>query len=138
MKATIIYSAQDNVQHWKDSQYDAGKKTCAITVKGEDGNQYGMYLTEGKPYWDSPKGTELEVEISKPAADGQRGLVKLPGTGRTGGSGFVRREYKTPTHEQAKEAADFAASLFVAIHGRMKSTPEAAATITAAIIQKLC
>ena len=135
MKATIIYPVEEKEIR---TFGDPPRRGCAVIVQGDDGNRYELFAIEGSAVWTMPKGAELEVEIKEPAAPGKQGKVKLPGSG-SGFKGYQRREYKTPTPEQAKEAADFAANLFKAMKGRMEgASDEAVARITAALIEKLC
>lgn len=139
MKGKIKFSAVGNEGFWKPSKFDATKQTYPAIVTGDDGNEYAVYVTQDGPHWISPVGTEIEFEVKNAAQPGKRGLGKLPSQGGNfGNKTFTRRKYKTPTKEQAAEAADFAANLFKAVKGRTNADDNAAAIVTAALIERLC
>jgi hypothetical protein len=133
MKAIVKYPVEETeIRLWN------GKKTCNVIVQDEAGLRYKLFAFEGSKAWELKEGEEIDVEVKEAAAVGKQGEVKLPGSGN-GGKTFTRREYKTPTPEQAKEASDFGANLFKAMKGRMEgASDEAVARITAALIEKLC
>ncbi len=140
MKGKIKFAAPDNPQLWTQSKFgDTTKKTYPSVILGDDGNEYTLYLTEGKQHWTSPKGTEVEFEVKEaPQGAGKRGLAKFPNSGGFFGGKESRREYKTPTPEQAADAAKFSGELNAMVKEQTKAPDAAAAIITAALIERLC
>lgn len=143
MKAFIVITAAENESLWRisDLPATAGKKTSPITVKGEDGNHYQMWVMEGGKHWLSAAGTELDIDVTEPATPTRKGKAKAASNwqGGRGGQTYTRGEWKTPTPEKAKEAADFTANLFKAIKGRLPElSDEAVAMLVGKLTEKLC
>ena len=143
MKANIVITAAENESLWRvsDLPATAGKKTSPITVKGEDGNHYQMWIMEGGKYWLSAAGAELEIEVTEAATPTRKGKAKAASNwqGGKGGQPYQRREWQTPTPEKAKEAADFTANLFKAMKGRLPDIEsDSVALLVGKLIEKLC
>jgi len=143
MKANIVITAAENESLWRvsDLPATAGKKTSPITVKGEDGNNYQMWIMEGGKHWLSAAGAELDIEVTEPATPTRKGKAKAANNwqGGKGVATYTRREWQTPAQEKAKEAADFTANLFKAIKGRLPElSDEAVAMLVGKLIEKLC
>jgi hypothetical protein len=142
MKAHIVITAAANESLWRVSDLPgtAGKKTSPITVKGEDGNHYQMWIMEGGKYWHVAPGTELDIEVTEPATPTRKGKAKAASQWQgKGGQPYTRREWQTPTPEKAKEAADFTANLFKAMRGRLPELEsDSVALLVGKLIEKLC
>lgn len=146
-KTRIFFSAAQAEPTWKPDKNDPAKRVAIITVEAVDGKKYNCYAKEGHPAWDLEKGAELEVEIVDEPQANKYGFAMIPGTsgpgGRGGRGGYVRRGFVKPGTEEATASADYIVQIYVAIKGRMEktdphATPEAIATLTAAIFQKTC
>jgi len=139
-KATIQRDIHMNEGERKPSKFDPTKQTCPILVETENGNLYTMYATQGGKLWNMVVGDVIpEIEITEePNRPGGRGMARLP-KDQSGFKPYVRRGFVKPTNEEAAAAADYIVQIYAAVKGRAKDlTPEAIATLTAAIFAKTC
>ncbi len=140
IKTKIKYAAKTSQEWWRKEA--DGKNSHKITVVADDGKEYRVKVLEGTPQWELPVGAEINIELRTHGKTGEQYAVlegtPLPAPKQGFGGGYQRREYKTPTKEQAAEAADFIASLFKAIKGRTGLDDETVATLTVAAFEKLC
>jgi hypothetical protein len=141
MKAVIKYPAFGQEAYWKRG--DDQTRFCYVTVTTPDGLSYRVKVTEGTPQWTAKAGDAIDIEIKDAPADGKAGFAYVAGQAPPkkfgNGQPYQRREWKTPTPENAKEAADFTANLFKAMKGRLPELEsDSVALLVGKLIEKLC